>query len=73
MIHADDSSVKGGAWYPLTVKKIVRAMEIALENHVPMVHLCDSAGGQHPCDVIRVGQSPGSDDRDIRIDAYRLE
>ncbi len=46
VIHADDSSVKGGAWYPLTVKKIVRALEIALENHLPMVHLCDSAGGQ---------------------------
>jgi len=46
VIHADDSSVKGGAWYPLTVKKIVRSLEVALENHLPMVHLCDSAGGQ---------------------------
>ena len=45
MIHADDSTVKGGAWYPLTVKKIVRCLEIALENHLPVVHLCDSAGG----------------------------
>jgi 3-methylcrotonyl-CoA carboxylase beta subunit len=46
MIHADDPTVKGGAWYPLTVKKIVRALDIAIENHLPVVHLCDSAGGQ---------------------------
>ncbi len=45
MIHADDSTVKGGAWFPLTIKKIVRCLEIALENHLPVVHLCDSAGG----------------------------
>jgi 3-methylcrotonyl-CoA carboxylase beta subunit len=46
MIHADDPTVKGGAWYPLTVKKIVRGLEIAIENRLPVVHLCDSAGGQ---------------------------
>lgn len=45
IIHADDSSVKGGAWYPLTVKKIVRALDIAIENRLPVIHLCDSAGG----------------------------
>jgi 3-methylcrotonyl-CoA carboxylase beta subunit len=45
MIHADDSSVKGGAWYPLSVKKIVRALDIAIENRLPVVHICDSAGG----------------------------
>jgi 3-methylcrotonyl-CoA carboxylase beta subunit len=45
MIHADDSSVKGGAWYPLTVKKIVRALDIAIENRLPVIHICDSAGG----------------------------
>ncbi len=45
MIHADDPTVKGGAWYPLTVKKIVRCLEIALENRLPVIHLCDSAGG----------------------------
>jgi 3-methylcrotonyl-CoA carboxylase beta subunit len=46
MIHADDPTVKGGAWYPLTVKKIVRGLDIAIENRLPVVHLCDSAGGQ---------------------------
>ncbi|MBY0610932.1 MAG: methylcrotonoyl-CoA carboxylase [Beijerinckiaceae bacterium] len=45
MIRADDPTVKGGAWYPLTAKKIVRALDIAMENRLPVVHLCDSAGG----------------------------
>ena len=48
MIHADDPSIKGGAWYPLSVKKIVRTLDIAIENRLPMVHLCDSAGGFLP-------------------------
>ena len=48
IIHADDSSVKGGAWYPLSVKKIVRTLDIAIENRLPVVHLCDSAGGFLP-------------------------
>jgi 3-methylcrotonyl-CoA carboxylase beta subunit len=48
IIHADDASVKGGAWYPLSVKKIVRTMDIAIENRLPVVHLCDSAGGFLP-------------------------
>jgi 3-methylcrotonyl-CoA carboxylase beta subunit len=45
LIRADDPSVKGGAWFPLTAKKIVRALDIAIENRLPVVHLCDSAGG----------------------------
>ncbi|MFA7555488.1 MAG: carboxyl transferase domain-containing protein [Spongiibacteraceae bacterium] len=48
MINASDSSVKGGAWYPLTVKKIVRALDIAIENRLPVIHMCDSAGGFLP-------------------------
>src|ERR1700728_264581 len=48
IIHADDASVKGGAWYPLSVKKIVRSLDIAIENRLPVVHLCDSAGGYLP-------------------------
>ncbi|MEM7331260.1 MAG: carboxyl transferase domain-containing protein, partial [Chloroflexota bacterium] len=47
-IHANDSSIKGGAWYPLSVKKIIRGMEIALENHLPVVHIADSAGAFLP-------------------------
>jgi 3-methylcrotonyl-CoA carboxylase beta subunit len=45
VIRADDPTVKGGAWYPLTAKKIVRALDIAMENRLPVIHLCDSAGG----------------------------
>ncbi|HEY1075530.1 MAG TPA: carboxyl transferase domain-containing protein, partial [Fontimonas sp.] len=48
VINAGDASVKGGAWYPLTVKKTVRALDIAIENRLPVVHLCDSAGGFLP-------------------------
>ncbi|MBL6751124.1 MAG: methylcrotonoyl-CoA carboxylase [Nevskia sp.] len=48
VVNAGDASVKGGAWYPLTVKKIVRALDIAIENRLPVVHLCDSAGGFLP-------------------------
>lgn len=48
VIHADDGSVKGGAWYPLSIKKMVRALDIAIENRLPVVHLCDSAGGFLP-------------------------
>ena len=48
MINAGDASVKGGAWYPLSVKKTVRALDVAIENRLPVVHLCDSAGGFLP-------------------------
>jgi 3-methylcrotonyl-CoA carboxylase beta subunit len=48
IIHANDSSIKGGAWYPLSVKKIVRCLDIAIENRLPVIHLCDSAGGFLP-------------------------
>ncbi|WP_445219943.1 acyl-CoA carboxylase subunit beta [Bradyrhizobium sp. Pa8] len=48
IVHADDASVKGGAWYPLSVKKIVRALDIAIENRLIVVHLCDCAGGFLP-------------------------
>lgn len=48
IIHADDGSVKGGAWYPHSVKKMVRTLDIAIENRLPVVHLCDSAGGFLP-------------------------
>ena len=48
VIRADDGSVKGGAWYPLSVKKIVRALDVAIENRLPVVHVCDSAGGFLP-------------------------
>jgi 3-methylcrotonyl-CoA carboxylase beta subunit len=44
MVIANDSSLKGGAWYPITTRKIVRALEIALENRLPVIHMLDSGG-----------------------------
>ncbi len=45
IVRSDDPTVKGGAWYPLSIKKSVRALDIAIENRLPVIHLCDSAGG----------------------------
>jgi 3-methylcrotonyl-CoA carboxylase beta subunit len=48
MIIANDATVKGGTYFPLTVKKHVRAQEIALENKLPCVYLVDSGGAFLP-------------------------
>jgi len=44
VVVANDATVKAGAWFPLTCKKILRAQEIALENRLPLIYLVDSAG-----------------------------
>lgn len=44
MIVANDATVKAGAWFPITAKKNLRAQEIAMENHLPIIYLVDSAG-----------------------------
>lgn len=44
MIIANDATVKGGTYYPITVKKQLRAQEIAEENQLPCVYLVDSGG-----------------------------
>lgn len=48
MIVANDATVKGGTYYPITVKKHLRAQEVALENHLPCVYLVDSGGAFLP-------------------------
>ncbi len=48
MIIANDATVKGGTYYPLTVKKHLRAQEIAAENHLPCIYLVDSGGAYLP-------------------------
>src|SRR5207253_10516116 len=48
VIVANDATVKGGTYYPLTVKKHLRAQQIALENHLPCVYLVDSGGAFLP-------------------------
>jgi acetyl-CoA carboxylase carboxyltransferase component len=44
VIVANDATVKAGAWFPITAKKNLRAQEVAMENHLPIVYLVDSAG-----------------------------
>jgi acetyl-CoA carboxylase carboxyltransferase component len=48
MVVANDATVKGGTYFPMTVKKHVRAQEIALENRLPCVYLVDSGGAFLP-------------------------
>ncbi len=48
MVIANDATVKGGTYYPLTVKKHLRAQEIAAENRLPCIYLVDSGGAHLP-------------------------
>ncbi len=48
LIVANDATVKGGTYYPITVKKHLRAQEIAAENHLPCIYLVDSGGAFLP-------------------------
>jgi len=48
MIVANDATVKGGVYFPITVKKHLRAQEIAAQNHLPCVYLVDSGGANLP-------------------------
>ncbi len=44
MVIANDATVKAGAFFPMTAKKVLRAQRIAMDNHLPLVYLVDSAG-----------------------------
>ncbi len=48
VVVVNDATIKAGAWYPETIKKILRAQEIAMRNRVPIVYLVDSAGVNLP-------------------------
>ncbi len=48
LVVANDATVKGGTYYPLTVKKHLRAQEVAMANHLPCVYLVDSGGAFLP-------------------------
>jgi 3-methylcrotonyl-CoA carboxylase beta subunit len=48
LIVANDATVKGGAYFPMTVKKHLRAQQVALENHLPCLYLVDSGGAFLP-------------------------
>ncbi len=49
MVVANDATVKGGTYFPVTVKKHLRAQEIALQNRLPCIYLVDSGGAFLPC------------------------
>lgn len=51
LIAANDATVKGGTYYPITVKKHLRAQEIARENNLPCIYLVDSGGANLPRQV----------------------
>ena len=44
MIIANDATVKAGAFFPMTAKKVIRAQNIAMDNHIPTIYMVDSAG-----------------------------
>jgi acetyl-CoA carboxylase carboxyltransferase component len=48
VVVANDATVKAGAWWPETITKILRAQEVAMRNHLPIVYLVDSAGVNLP-------------------------
>jgi 3-methylcrotonyl-CoA carboxylase beta subunit len=48
VVIANDATIKAGAWYPETIKKILRAQEVAMRNNVPIIYLVDSAGVNLP-------------------------
>ena len=48
VVVANDATVKAGAWFPITVKKNLRAQEISIENRLPIIYLVDSAGAFLP-------------------------
>jgi Acetyl-CoA carboxylase, carboxyltransferase component (subunits alpha and beta) len=48
LVVANDATVKGGTYFPMTVKKHLRAQEVALENHLPCIYLVDSGGAFLP-------------------------
>jgi 3-methylcrotonyl-CoA carboxylase beta subunit len=48
VVVANDATVKAGAWWPETIHKILRAQEVAMRNHLPIIYLVDSAGVNLP-------------------------
>ncbi|MDO9461618.1 MAG: carboxyl transferase domain-containing protein, partial [Alphaproteobacteria bacterium] len=48
VVVCNDATIKGGTYYPITVKKHLRAQEVAMENHLPCIYLVDSGGANLP-------------------------
>src|SRR5919198_934320 len=62
LIVANDATVKGGTYFPITVKKHVRAQEIALQNRLPCVYLVDSGGAFLPLVKAATGEDVSAED-----------
>src|SRR5256885_1315434 len=58
VVVANDATVKAGSWWPETIKKMLRAQEIAMRCRTPIIYLVDSAGGQF---AVQSGGLPGRD------------
>lgn len=56
LIVANDATVKGGTYYPITVKKHLRAQEIAMQNHLPCLYLGKSHYRNNKCPLLRAAQ-----------------
>ena len=61
IVLANDGAVKGGTAYPITVRKQLRAQEIALQNHLPCIYVVDSGGAFLPLQVMHPTRISGSD------------
>src|SRR2546423_6805498 len=57
VVVANDATVKAGSWWPETIKKILRAQEIAMRQRIPIIYLVDSAGVNLP---YQAASFPGS-------------
>ena len=53
VVVANDATVKAGSWWPETIKKILRAQEVAMRSRVPIIYLVDSAGVNLPFQIGR--------------------
>ena len=72
MLIVNDATVKAGAFFPMTAKKVIRAQNIAIENHIPTIYLVDSAGVFLP---LQEDVFPDTDDfgRVFRNNAYTCD
>ena len=68
MIIANDATVKAGAFFPMTAKKVIRAQNIAIDNHIPTIYLVDSAGIFLP---LQEDVFPDTDDFGPRVSQQR--
>src|SRR6266496_937559 len=72
MMIANDATVKAGAFFPQTAKKLIRAQRIAFENNLPLIYLVDSAGHTIAHDGGELRNASRGNDRIISKDAPEI-